>query len=69
MNRFNPASLCRASCETQDTPKVSAQTASMSLHAAPVDAQDGGDFTQCPICGDHHEPGEISRECETGDGI
>jgi hypothetical protein len=52
----------------QDARKVSAQIASMSLHAASVDAQDGGE-NQCDICGDHHEPGEISRECETGDGF
>lgn len=24
---------------------------------------------QCPTCGDHHEPGEVPRECETGDGV
>lgn len=31
---------------------------------------DGGiELSQCPICGDHHEPGDIPRECETGDGV
>ncbi len=24
---------------------------------------------QCDICGDHHAPDEIPRECETGDGV
>lgn len=27
------------------------------------------ELPQCDICGDHHEPGDIPRECETGDGI
>lgn len=24
---------------------------------------------RCDICGDYHEPGNIPRECETGDGV
>lgn len=27
------------------------------------------ELPQCPTCGDHHEPGDIPRECETGDGV
>lgn len=27
------------------------------------------ELPQCDICGDHHEEGEIPRECETGDGV
>lgn len=26
------------------------------------------ELPQCDICGDHHEHGEVPRECETGDG-
>ncbi len=27
------------------------------------------EFERCDICGDVHEPDEIPRECETGDGF
>jgi len=39
-----PASLCQAKSAAQANQGLEAQTASMSLHAAPVDAQDGGDL-------------------------
>lgn len=29
--------------------------------------EDGAVF--CSICGDHHQPGSVPYQCETGDGV
>ena len=62
----NPASLCQAPCEAQASQGLDAQIASMSSHAAPVDAQDGG-VEQCETCGDYDCDGGLP--CISGDGI
>lgn len=39
-------------------------------HAMGVDPDSVGvELPQCDICGDHHEEGEMPRECTNGDGV